>query len=460
MSEQGLRRAVVAMERAGVNQAAIAVFRYGYEQLEQGVTGLIREAEIAPLDGVDRIDDVDVDEARRHDALSRTVSIKLNGGLGTSMGLERAKSLLQVRAGRSFLDIIAQQVLATRASSRVRLPLLFMDSFRTDSDTMAALAAYPELPVDGLPLSFLQNQEPKLRADDLEPVSWPADPSLEWCPPGHGDVFTALGGSGILDELIAAGFRFGFVSNGDNLGATPDGRLAGWFAESGAPFAAEVCRRTENDRKGGHFARRVSDGQLILRESAMVDPAEMDAFTDLHRHPYFNTNNLWLDLEAVRDVLRERDGVLGLPLIRNAKIVDPADPESTPVIQIETAMGAAVGVFEGSTAIEVPRSRFLPVKTTNELLLLRSDVYALSEGAEFEAQAPEVPTVRLDPQFYKTIGEFEDRIPDPPSLRRCASLDVAGDWSFEPGVVCVGRVSLEDAGAPQRVRPGEIGDGA
>ena len=98
---------------------------------------------------------------------------------------------------------------------------------------MAALARYDDLPVEGLPLEFLQNKEPKLLAKDLSPVSWPKDPDLEWCPPGHGDLYTALRGTGLLDRLIEAGYERVFVSNSDNLGAVPDARVAGWFAAVG-----------------------------------------------------------------------------------------------------------------------------------------------------------------------------------------------------------------------------------
>ena len=266
-----------------------------------------------------------------------------------------------------------------RAAYGVKLPLIFMNSFRTRDDTLAALAAYDDLAVDGLDLDFLQSQEPKLRADDLTPVEWPADPSLEWCPPGHGDLYTSLVSSGVLDRLLALGYRYASVSNSDNLGAAPNATLAGWFAASGAPYAAEVCRRTAADRKGGHLAIRKADQQLILRDTAQTAKEEMDYFTDEHRHPYFHTNNLWFDLQALARTLAERNAVLGLPLIKNVKTVDPSDSESPEVIQIESAMGAAVEVFEGATAIGVGRERFLPVKTTNDLLLLRSDVYAVAE---------------------------------------------------------------------------------
>ena len=198
-----------------------------------------------------------------------------------------------------------------------------MDSFRTSDDTLAALAAHPGLATDGLPLDFLQNREPKLRSDDLTPVSWPADPTLEWCPPGHGDIYTALDASGLLRSLLDQGYKYLFVSNADNLGARPDPALAAWFAASGSPFAAEFCRRTAADRKGGHLARRSSDGQLVLRESAQTRPEDEDAFGDINRHKFFNTNNLWLDLVALDAVLQANDGVLGLPIIRNVKTVDP-----------------------------------------------------------------------------------------------------------------------------------------
>ena len=154
----------------------------------------------------------------------------------------------------------------------------------------------------GLPLEFLQNKEPKLLTKDLMPVSWPKDPDLEWCPPGHGDLYTALRGTGLLQQLLDGGYRYVFVSNSDNLGAVPDARVAGWFAASGAPFAIEAVRRTPSDRKGGHFARRKVDGRLVLRETAQTLDADKEALADLSRHRYCSTNNLWIDLQALHRV--------------------------------------------------------------------------------------------------------------------------------------------------------------
>jgi UTP--glucose-1-phosphate uridylyltransferase len=457
MSDQGLAMAQERMRTAGVAGSAIDVFSHYYRQLEEGATGLIREDTIEPLLDPPHLADVDVDPAVAREALAHTVMIKLNGGLGTSMGMDRAKSLLPVREGASFLDVVVDQVRHARAAHDVPLPLILMNSFRTSDDSIAALGAHPDIAVDGLPLEFLQHQEPKLREDTLEPVSWPADPSLEWCPPGHGDLYTALLSSGVLDALLEQGYRYANVSNADNLGASPDLMLAGWFAESGAPYAAEVCRRTPADRKGGHLAVRRADGRLILRDTAQTAPEEMDFFTDEHRHPYFHCNTLWFDLRALREALTRTGAVLGLPLIRNTKTVDPTDPSSPRVIQVETAMGAAIEVFEGARAIAVPRTRFLPVKTTDDLLLLRSDAYRRNDDATIEPVTQPAPLVQLDPRHFRTMAGFEAHFPaGPPSLSGATRLAVRGDWTFGAGVVVLGDVQLEDTGRPEHIADGTV----
>jgi UTP--glucose-1-phosphate uridylyltransferase len=454
MSSVGLERARTKMSEAGIDPMAIETFAHYYRLLELGETGLIPESSIEPV-GSESLADVEVDDGTASAALRTTAVVKLNGGLGTSMGMERAKSLLCVRRGMSFLDIIARQVLQLRREHDVPLPLLFMNSFHTSADTMDALARYADLPVEGLPLEFLQNREPKLLVRDLTPVGWPKEPELEWCPPGHGDLYTALRGTGLLQTLIDQGYERVFASNSDNLGAVPDARIAGWFAESGAPFAIEAVRRTPSDRKGGHFARRKTDGRIVLRETAQTSKEDQAALADLERHRFCSTNNLWFDLRAMAEALEARHGILGLPMIRNVKTVDPADASTPEVIQIETAMGAAIEVFDGARTIEVGRDRFVPVKTTNDLLLLRSDVYDV--GGDFVLGAvSDAPYIDLDPAYYKLVPEFERRFPEgAPSLRRARSLKVSGDWTFGAGVKVVGDVTLETAAA-ERVETGSV----
>jgi UTP--glucose-1-phosphate uridylyltransferase len=455
MGSSGLNKARDKMAAAGVDEVAIDTFAHYFRLLEHGETGMIPESTIEPVD-IDALRDVEVDPDAAAAAIRGTAVIKLNGGLGTSMGMDRAKSLLCVRRGLSFLDIIARQVLHLRKEYDAKLPLVFMNSFRTSGDTMAALARYDELPTDGLPLEFLQNREPKLLVKDLAPVSWPKDPDLEWCPPGHGDLYTALRGSGLLDQLIEAGYERVFVSNSDNLGAVPDARVAGWFATSGAPFAIEAVRRTASDRKGGHFARRKSDGRIVLRETAQTPPEDREALAALDRHRFSSTNNVWFDLKAMAETLDARDGVLGLPLIRNEKTVDPSDPSTPKVIQVETAMGAAIELFPDSRLVEVGRDRFVPVKTTNDLLVLRSDVYDIGSDFVLDRVSVELPFVDLDSEVYKVVGEFDKRFPEgAPSMRKATSLTVEGDFTFGAHVQVVGDVELSTSSA-KRVPPDTV----
>ena len=442
------------MRREGLPEIAVETFAHYEQLLREGDQGVIRESEIEPLDSLpDARELPPADES----ALDHVVVLKLNGGLGTSMGMTRAKSLIEIKQGVSFLDVIVRQVLELRSRHGARVPLLFMNSFATRDDTLAALERYPELAVDGLPLDFVQGKVPKLRADSLEPVEWPADPAVEWAPPGHGDVYTSLATSGMLDELLRRGYRYLFLSNSDNLGAVLDPRILGWFAAEGLPFLSESTDRTESDRKGGHLARRRSDGGLLLRETAQTTDEDTAAFEDVSRHRFFNCNNIWVDLNALQRKLEEHEGVLGLPMIVNRKTVDPTDSSSPGVLQLETAMGAAIGVFEEAAAIRVPRTRFAPVKTTNQLLIVRSDAYELRDDWTVVPAADPIPVVSLDSEYYKLLADFEGRFPaGPPSLRECRRLEVEGDVTFARDVVVKGDVRLE---GPQMITDGTVLEG-
>jgi UTP--glucose-1-phosphate uridylyltransferase len=452
MSQAGRDAAIAKMRADGQSEEAIRTFARAYDELERGATGTLPDAELDPVRDVPAIDDLAGPGAG--DALDRVAIVKLNGGLGTSMGMTRAKSLVEARDGLTFLDVIVRQVLALRARHGARLPLVLMDSYRTREDTLDALARYPDLQA-GVPLDFLQHREPRIRADDLTPLEWPSDPEAEWCPPGHGDLYPALRSSGMLDALLANGYRYAFVSNADNLGAVLDPLLLAWFADGGAPFAMEVVIGTEADRKGGHIARRRESGRLVLRETAQADDPE--SFRDFRRWRYYNSNNLWIDLEALAATLDDGDGTIRLPLIVNRKRVEPGGPE---VIQLESAMGAAIGAFDRAAAVCVPRTRFAPVKTTDDLLVLRSDVYRLDDDARVERQADE-PFVALDSEHFKTLAGFDARFPaGPPSLRDCDRLVVRGDVTFGAGVVCRGDVEVDaPAGEPLRIPDGAVLEG-
>jgi len=436
------------MASAGMGNAAIRAFRRNYESLLRKETGLIPESSITPVESLPSLEKISTEGERDRSLLSQAVVIKLNGGLGTGMGLQGPKSLLPVRDGVNFLDLMVRQILDLRKRSGTAVRLLLMNSFSTSSETLSHLEKYSsEGLADPSEVELMQNQIPKIDAQSLQPVTWAADPSLEWCPPGHGDLYPALIGSGWLDRLLAEGVKYAFVSNSDNLGAILDPAILRYFADSGAPFLMEVTRRTAADRKGGHLAVRKTDGRLLLREVAQCPDEDLETFQDISRHRYFNTNSLWMRLDLLKTQLEADDGVLPLPMIRNNKTVDPRDKTSTPVVQLETAMGAAIQCFEGAAAIEVPRSRFAPVKTTSDLLALRSDAYEVLEDGQVRLAASRqgVPPVITLSDEYKLVDSLEAL--GVPSLIGCKSLTikgVKGPVHFEPGVVLRGDVTVEN----------------
>jgi UTP--glucose-1-phosphate uridylyltransferase len=434
------------MRAEGVEPIAIDTFKYYYSQLLAGQTGMMGEDTITPLEDLPDAEKLESYTEAGRQALGHTVIIKLNGGLGTSMGLDKAKSLLTVKNGLSFLDIIARQVLNLRKNSGHPVPLIFMNSFNTHADTIAALDHYPDLDT-GIGLAFIQNKVPKVLQDNFQAVENAPTPDLAWCPPGHGDIYTSLQTSQMLGKLLAGGYEYAFVSNADNLGATLDQNILGYFAQEKLPFLMEVADRTPADSKGGHLARR-KDGRLALREVAQTPPEALEAFSDIKRHRYFNTNSIWLHLPSLRETLNRNRNVLKLPLIRNSKTLDPRDSASPKVYQTETAMGAAIEIFEGAGALRVPRTRFAPVKLTSDLLVLWSDAYLLTTESNIVIN-PEnryyLPIVQLDSRHYKFIHDLQKRFPQgAPSLTGCEKFQVEGDILFGRNIVVREQVKVSN----------------
>jgi UTP--glucose-1-phosphate uridylyltransferase len=429
------------MEREKFPPLVIDTFAYYYKKVVSGATGLISDRDIRPV-APDEIEDAtrikEYAESGR-EALRHAVIIKLNGGLGTSMGLTKAKSLLTVKNEKTFLEIIVKQ------AETCRVKLALMNSFSTHEDTMDALSMIR--PSD-FPLLFIQNKFPKILQKDLAPATWPENPDLEWNPPGHGDIYSAIYTSGVLNSLLEKGIEYAFISNSDNLGATMDESLLGYFSENRLPFMMEVVPRTPSDVKGGHIARHIN-GRLILRESAQCPQEEMDAFKDIKCYRFFNTNNIWINLNSLKKLIKKHHTV-NLPIIKNQKTLDPRNENSPKVFQVETAMGAAISLFEGAAAIRVPASRFFPVKKCNDLLAIRSDRFVFSEKDHLilnPKTGSRSITIALDPKYYGKIDGFDERFSEGiPSLIDCDALTINGDVRFEKNVTIKGRIVIKNTG--------------
>jgi len=438
------------MKKEGIQPIVIDTFAYYYEKFVAGEKGFIYDRDIRPVnpDEIEDANDASEYADAGEKALKHVVMIILNGGLGTTMGMTKAKSLIRAKDDKTFLEIILDQ------AEKFNVNLCLMNSFSTHQDTISALSM---IKPSRFPRLFLQHKFPKILRDELTPADWPGNRRLEWNPPGHGDVYTALLTSGILQQMLDEGIIYAFIANSDNLGATVDKSLLGFFSEKGFPFMMEVSERIPVDFKGGHMARH-KNGHLILREAAQCPKREIEKCRNISKYRYFNTNNIWIDLRSLKKLI-DKHGTVKLPMILNPKNLDPRDEFSPPVYQIETAMGSAISIIEGAAAIRVPRSRFFPVKTCNELLAVRSDCFLCSDDKQLIVNPERGQddnclniNIDLDPRYYRKIDLFNKRFANGiPSLINCKSLKIIGDVFFEANVKIKGSVIINNRSGSQAV---------
>ncbi|KAJ3155272.1 UTP-glucose-1-phosphate uridylyltransferase [Geranomyces michiganensis] len=367
--------------------------------------------------------------------LSKLAVLKLNGGLGTTMGCVGPKSAIEVRDGMTFLDLTVRQIEYLNSENNVDVPLILMNSFNTDEDTFRIIQKYKGHKIKLL--TFNQSRFPRISKEALLPMpKSPEGKSGDWYPPGHGDLFEALANSGLLDQLISEGKEYLFVSNVDNLGATVDTTILNHFVDSGAEFIMEVTNKTKADIKGGTLIDY--DGSVRLLEIAQVPSAHVDDFKSVKKFNIFNTNNLWINLKAIRRLV-DADA-LNMEIIVNNK----TDSTGEKVIQLETAVGAAIKHFEKAHGINVPRNRFLPVKSTSDLLLIMSNLYGLKHGELIMNPARlfnNVPLIKLGDHFKK-VQHFLQRFQKIPDILSLDHLTVTGDVTFGHDVVLEGTVII------------------
>ncbi|KAM5249984.1 UTP--glucose-1-phosphate uridylyltransferase isoform 3-T3 [Hipposideros larvatus] len=374
--------------------------------------------------------------------LNKLVVVKLNGGLGTSMGCKGPKSLIGVRNENTFLDLTVQQIEHLNKTYNTDVPLVLMNSFNTDEDTKKILQKYSHCRVKIY--TFNQSRYPRINKESLLPVakdvSYSGENTEAWYPPGHGDIYASFYNSGLLDTFIGEGKEYIFVSNIDNLGATVDLYILNHLMNppNGKPceFVMEVTNKTRADVKGGTLTQY--EGKLRLVEIAQVPKAHVDEFKSVSKFKIFNTNNLWISLAAVKRL--QEQNAIDMEIIVNPKTLDGG----LNVIQLETAVGAAIKSFENSLGINVPRSRFLPVKTTSDLLLVMSNLYSLNAGSltmSEKREFPTVPLVKLGSSFTK-VQDYLRRFESIPDMLELDHLTVSGDVTFGKNVSLKGTVII------------------
>ncbi|KZS98186.1 UTP-glucose-1-phosphate uridylyltransferase [Sistotremastrum niveocremeum HHB9708] len=367
--------------------------------------------------------------------LSKLAVLKVNGGLGTSMGMTGAKSALEVKNDMTFLDLTVRQIEHLNTSLKVDVPLILMTSFNTHEDTLRIVKKYANQQVRIT--TFNQSRYPRIYKESLLPCPTTySDNKTNWYPPGHGDLYTALSQTGVLDQLLAEGKEYLFVSNSDNLGAVVDQSILQYMAESQSEFVMEVTDKTKADVKGGTIIDY--DGSVRLLEIAQVPSEHVEDFKAVRKFKIFNTNNLWINLKALKRVM-DTEG-MDLDIIVNPKTTD----DGQAVIQLETAAGAAIKHFRNAHGINVPRARFLPVKSCSDLLLIKSDIYSLEHGQlvlNEKRMFDTTPVIKLGDHFKK-IAQFQKRFKKIPTIVELDHLTVTGDVYFGKNVTLRGTVII------------------
>eukprot|EP00188_Purpureofilum_apyrenoidigerum_P003936 Plantae.Rhodophyta-Purpureofilum_apyrenoidigerum.ctg4270.p1 GENE.Plantae.Rhodophyta-Purpureofilum_apyrenoidigerum.ctg4270~~Plantae.Rhodophyta-Purpureofilum_apyrenoidigerum.ctg4270.p1 ORF type:complete len:521 (-),score=134.69 Plantae.Rhodophyta-Purpureofilum_apyrenoidigerum.ctg4270:972-2330(-) len=375
-----------------------------------------------------------IPEDKGEEILSKLAVLKLNGGLGTSMGCTGPKSVIEVRGDTTFLDLTVQQIeTLNNKFPKANVPLLLMNSFSTDEDTAKIINKYQNANVSIL--TFEQSRYPRIVKDTLEACVDPTGTYKpdDWYPPGHGDVFAALMNSGLVDTLLAQGKEYIFVSNVDNLGATVDVDILNLLIKENIDYCMELTDKTRADIKGGTLISY--DGKVKLLEVAQVPSEYLDEFKSVKKFKVFNTNNIWLKLSAIK----EKESKLELDIIPNPKSVGGRN-----VLQLETAIGAAMSFFDNPMGVNVPRSRFLPVKTTSDLLLVQSNLYTQKSGTLVvnpQRMFTSVPVIKLGPEFKK-VANFLSRFGSTPDVIELDHLTVSGDVAFGSGISLKGTVII------------------
>ncbi|KIL68833.1 hypothetical protein M378DRAFT_21754 [Amanita muscaria Koide BX008] len=366
-------------------------------------------------------------------ALNQLAIVKLDGLGQQSMGSSEATSNLEVKNGVTCLDLTVQQIDSLNSTYNADVLLIILSSYLTHDSILSSVKKYTDTRVNVTALH--QSRYPSVPSLSSTRVQNSKSKSTVY-PPGHGDLYESLHRSGLLDQLLSQGKRYLFVSNSNNLGSTfvvhdldvaylliqsrMDLTVLQHIVDKKIEFAMEVTNTSDIDPEGGIVLEY--DGKIRLLERAQVPSDQLDKFKSLRKFGTFNTNNLWIYLPALKQVMDS--GGLNLDIIAKTKVSE--DGQS--MIQLETAAGAAISHFKNVRIIKVPQSRFLPVKRPSDLLIVRSNLYHIQDAQLVmnEQILFRPPTIKLS-EHFRTVPELERRFATVPDLLELDQLTISGD---------------------------------
>ena len=230
----------------------------------------------------------------------------------------------------------------------------------------------------------------------------------------------------MLDSLLHDGKEYAFISNIDNLTATIDLDILYHLYCHDVEMCMEVTAPNRTDNDGGYLVKRVGNEKSRLIEINEVAVEDRDEFK--RRFQHYNTNNLWVDLKALKRQIEAGD--YGDAVIVQERLLHGGDK----VLQLETTAGSLIDKMNNTLAVVVQRrKRYVPVKSTADLMLIQSDIFSIRHGAlrinPSLIDTP-LPTVKLGKEFTD-IEDYIRRIPvqqqHTPNIAELEHLTVAGD---------------------------------
>ncbi|KAJ0106630.1 hypothetical protein Patl1_19459 [Pistacia atlantica] len=412
------------------------------------IDSLRDEVLVVPYDSLAPISE-DTVEAKMF--LDKLVVVKFNGVLGTNMGFGGPKSAIEVHDKLTFMDLMVNQIESLNSKFGCNVPLVLMDTTETNNDTQKVVEKYSASKIDIHSFS----QKP-LEGQTGKDKQHPSD---------HGAVFLSLMKSGTLDVLLSQGKEYALVVHADNAAAVVDPKILNHLIQNKIEYCMEVTPTTSIDLRNSMINLRQGKYQLV---NITQNPAKHHCFllntpADVlfccsfmikksdGKFKFIDTRNLWVDLKAVKRLV-DTDAL-------KMESLSASKEENGYKINLQdTAAGSAIRFFDHTMSINVPPSRFLPLNSTSDLLLLQSDLYSSIDGILVRNNArnnPSNPSIELGPEFEK-VSDFLSRFKSIPSIIKLDSLKVAGDVWFGAGITLKGRVNIA-------AKPGmklEIPDGA
>ncbi|XVF56735.1 hypothetical protein PTKIN_Ptkin06aG0144200 [Pterospermum kingtungense] len=390
--------------------------REGAERTSESKMGSAKdEVLVIPYDNLAPISG---DIAENKQLLDKLVVVKFNGASGKNMGFSGPKSLIEVKNGSTSLDLIVNQIQSLNSKYGSNVPLLLMNSRRTHNDSLKVLDKYSSSMVEIHPFSQGEQTQQELSANE--------EGEDEWYSSDHGAQFLSLLNSGTLDLLLSQGKEYALVINPDNVAAVVDPKILNHLTQNSIEYCMEVTPTT-------------STGLMNFMASSLQGKFKLEDFTSnptqslVKKFKFIDTRNMWIDLKAIKRLI---------------------DNNALKLDELST-----LKLFEKSIGITIPQSRFLPLNSTSDLLLLQSDLYTFAEGALVHNElrtSPTNPSISLGAEFEK-ISDFKSRFKSIPSIVRLDSLEVTGDVWFGADIALKGRVVIAaEPGVTLRIPDGVV----